>query len=159
MIHFEDSNGDKIPFEDGANGSTAAEGFINETDPDAVEQFDQNSDSPLEEINKSTKSVEEDLDITNERTFELGKNEVLDTTNASEKAVEPAEFITTNPTFPRPSLAPSSGQQENLGRRWYVIHTYSGYENKVKRALERRIESMDMRDRIFGIVVPYIIEE
>ncbi len=58
----------------------------------------------------------------------------------------------------RPSLAPSTGQQENLGRRWYVIHTYSGYENKVKRALDRRIESMDMRDKIFRVVVPTMEE-
>lgn len=58
----------------------------------------------------------------------------------------------------RPSLAPSTGQQENLGRRWYVVHTYSGYENKVKRALERRIESMDMRDKIFQVKVPTMEE-
>ncbi len=39
-------------------------------------------------------------------------------------------------------------------RRWYVVHTYSGYENKVKTNLEHRIESMSMKDRIFQIVVP-----
>lgn len=40
------------------------------------------------------------------------------------------------------------------GRRWYVIHTYSGYENKVKQNLEHRIESMEMRDQIFRVIVP-----
>ncbi len=44
--------------------------------------------------------------------------------------------------------------QEGEGKRWFVIHTYSGYENKVKKNLEHRITSMDMRDRIFEIVVP-----
>jgi transcriptional antiterminator NusG len=39
-------------------------------------------------------------------------------------------------------------------RRWYVVHTYSGYENKVKANLEHRIESMDMKDKIFQVVVP-----
>jgi len=39
-------------------------------------------------------------------------------------------------------------------RRWYVVHTYSGYENKVKTNLEHRIESMAMKDKIFQIVVP-----
>jgi transcription termination/antitermination protein NusG len=63
-----------------------------------------------------------------------------------------------DPKAKRPSLAPSTGHQENLGRRWYVIHTYSGYENKVKRALERRIESMDMQDKIFRVVVPTMEE-
>jgi len=37
---------------------------------------------------------------------------------------------------------------------WYVVHTYAGYENKVKANLEKRIESMDMGDRIFRIIVP-----
>jgi len=39
-------------------------------------------------------------------------------------------------------------------KRWYVIHTYSGYENKVKSSLERRAESLDMKDKIFQVVVP-----
>jgi transcriptional antiterminator NusG len=43
------------------------------------------------------------------------------------------------------------GQDE---RRWYAIHTYSGYENKVKNALEARINSMDMRNKIFRVIVP-----
>jgi transcriptional antiterminator NusG len=40
------------------------------------------------------------------------------------------------------------------GRNWYVIHSYSGYENKVKKNLEHRIESLDMQDKIFEVVVP-----
>lgn len=39
-------------------------------------------------------------------------------------------------------------------KRWFVIHTYSGYENKVKTNLEHRIESMDMKDKIFQVVIP-----
>lgn len=41
-----------------------------------------------------------------------------------------------------------------MGKQWYVIHTYSGYENKVKANLEKRIESMNMEDKIFRILVP-----
>ena len=37
---------------------------------------------------------------------------------------------------------------------WYVIHSYSGYENKVKKNLEHRIESLGMQDKIFEVVVP-----
>jgi len=40
------------------------------------------------------------------------------------------------------------------GRRWYVVHCYSGYENKVRHNLEQRIETMGMKDRIFDVVVP-----
>lgn len=39
-------------------------------------------------------------------------------------------------------------------KKWYVIHTYSGYENKVKANLEKRVESMNMGDKIFRILVP-----
>jgi len=39
-------------------------------------------------------------------------------------------------------------------RSWYVIHCYSGYENKVRYNLEQRIETMGMKDRIFDVVIP-----
>ena len=45
-------------------------------------------------------------------------------------------------------------QTLNLGRRWYVLHTYSGYEENVKHNLEQRIESFDMQDKIFSVMVP-----
>ena len=45
-------------------------------------------------------------------------------------------------------------QTLNQGRRWYVLHTYSGYEENVSQNLKQRIESMDMEDKIFQILVP-----
>jgi len=45
-------------------------------------------------------------------------------------------------------------QTLNLGRRWYVLHTYSGYEENVKSNLAQRIESFAMQDKIFNILVP-----
>ncbi len=55
--------------------------------------------------------------------------------------------------------APADGEEEpaeprDPRRKWYVIHTYSGYENKVKANLEHRIESMGVRDKIFQVVIP-----
>lgn len=41
-----------------------------------------------------------------------------------------------------------------MEKQWFVIHTYSGYENKVKTNLERRVESMGMSEDIFRILVP-----
>jgi transcriptional antiterminator NusG len=41
-----------------------------------------------------------------------------------------------------------------MEKLWYVLHTYSGYENKVKANLEKRVESMDMTDKIFRVLVP-----
>ncbi len=45
-------------------------------------------------------------------------------------------------------------ETQDDGRRWYVIHTYSGYENKVKQNLLHRIETMEMQDQIFRVIVP-----
>ena len=41
-----------------------------------------------------------------------------------------------------------------MEKKWYVVHTYSGYENKVKANLEKRVESMGMEDKIFRVLVP-----
>lgn len=61
----------------------------------------------------------------------------------SESGVE-EEFLTEQP---------GDGVEED-GRAWYVVHCYSGYENKVRHNLEQRIETMGMKDKIFDVVVP-----
>jgi len=50
--------------------------------------------------------------------------------------------------------APRTRSAKDDRKHWYVIHTYSGYENKVKANLERRIHSMNMQDKIFRVLVP-----
>lgn len=42
----------------------------------------------------------------------------------------------------------------NNDRRWYIIHTYSGYEERVKRNLEQRVKFMDAADKVFEVVIP-----
>jgi len=52
-------------------------------------------------------------------------------------------------------------EEEDLfpaGRSWYVVHTYSGYEDRVKTNLEQRIKSMDAQDLVFRVVVPSVEE-
>jgi transcriptional antiterminator NusG len=67
---------------------------------------------------------------------------------APKKPVEPApsDEFSELPQFP---LEPAADE-----RAWYVIHCYSGYENKVRHNLEQRIETMGMKDRIFDVVIP-----
>ena len=72
---------------------------------------------------------------------------------------EPEPVVEPEPE-PEPVVAaPVAGgkapvDEKDANRRWYVIHTYSGYENKVKTNLEHRIHSMDMGDKIFQVLVP-----
>lgn len=50
--------------------------------------------------------------------------------------------------------APSGLSETSDDKLWYVIHCYSGYENKVRHAIEQRIETMGMKDRIFDVLIP-----
>jgi len=54
----------------------------------------------------------------------------------------------------QPPAQPPPAEGSAEGPAWYVIHCYSGYENKVRHNLEQRIETMGMKDRIFDVVIP-----
>ena len=174
MTQPEDYNEDDVAFEGKSNLPTQEEGYPSGTPIEALEgaePIDLESDSAAEAtVEEALEVGEHALGTTNQETVDSDGGVAFDNTADSEDVaasplVEPttrnltaAAQTTIVSDGKRPSLAPSTGQQENLGRRWYVIHTYSGYENKVKRALERRIESMDMRDKIYRIVVPTMEE-
>jgi transcriptional antiterminator NusG len=71
--------------------------------------------------------------------------------------VEPAADV--SPDGEATEATPEEAEEEKEperpdGTAWYVVHSYSGYENKVKKNLEHRIASMDMQDRIFQVIVP-----
>ncbi len=88
----------------------------------------------------------------------------LEPLDDGEREAEPVE----NPLVPQDIEVPQDtgevateaypGQPDELpqedDRAWYVVHCYSGYENKVRHNLEQRIESMGMKDKIFDVVVP-----
>jgi transcriptional antiterminator NusG len=58
-------------------------------------------------------------------------------------------------TVPQETPAPQDDVESiPEGPAWYVIHCYSGYENKVRHNLEQRIETMGMKDKVFDVVVP-----
>lgn len=71
-----------------------------------------------------------------------------------------------NFAFPEPEDAGVQAEEQGFsedeyfqeGRSWYVIHTYSGYENRVRANLEHRIESMDAGDLIHRVIVPTVDE-
>ncbi len=75
------------------------------------------------------------------------------TPEAAGAARAEAEVAVAEPVAPPqpPSTAPMPKAGEH---RWYVIHTYSGHENKVKQNLEHRIASLDMKDKIYQVLVP-----
>jgi len=81
---------------------------------------------------------------------------------AAEESTEPQAPVTAEGTVELPPGVETPGEvsaedeaaRAARGARWFVIHTYSGYENKVRTNLERRIDSMGQADKIFRILVP-----
>lgn len=67
-------------------------------------------------------------------------------------SLEPVEMF--KDPLVSPDEVPESVSEAGSERAWFVIHCYSGYENKVRYNLEQRIETMGMKDRIFDVVIP-----
>lgn len=79
---------------------------------------------------------------------------------------QPAASADVNDSASAPDVQPASAPEVKLPSNlppvevtsnepaWFVIHCYSGYENKVRHNLEQRIETMGMKDRIFDVVIP-----
>jgi transcriptional antiterminator NusG len=70
---------------------------------------------------------------------------------------ETSDAVTMEPSSNGEETPDSEEEQEPArpeGTGWYVVHSYSGYENKVQKNLLHRIESMGMQDKIFQVVVP-----
>lgn len=80
----------------------------------------------------------------------------------AEEVEEPMAEVAESKPAPASSSRPRSGlpaegevpPETSSEPAWYVIHCYSGYENKVRHNLEQRIETMGMKDRIFDVVIP-----
>jgi transcriptional antiterminator NusG len=94
------------------------------------------------------------MDIDPERDMAQEQNEAYP---QDEPAVSDSSPATASAPKAEPAPPTSTGASENLPAEepaWYVIHCYSGYENKVRHNLEQRIETMGMKDKIFDVVIP-----
>ncbi|HXF56451.1 MAG TPA: transcription termination/antitermination protein NusG [Actinomycetota bacterium] len=94
--------------------------------------------------------VAEEAEEANEPAAEALKEPEAEAAEAEEEAAEEeaAEEEAAEEAPERPT-SPFEGPGE-----WYVVHTYAGYENKVKANLESRIQTMQMQDKIFDVVIP-----
>jgi len=90
-------------------------------------------------VRRGTKTAEQTTD-----------DEVLTTAPADEQPVLPEGAD----EAPAGEDGDAASEDHDDLRKWYVIHTYSGYENKVKMNLEHRIDSMGVRDKIYQVIIP-----
>lgn len=63
-------------------------------------------------------------------------------------------IVSDSESIPSGSALETEDESTETQSAWYVVHCYSGYENKVRHNLEQRIETMGMKDKIFDVVVP-----
>src|SRR5260221_12139512 len=100
------------------------------------EQFERTTEEPMDDDMQDA-SVESPLSDSDEQ-----------------ESNKEAEAVPTPVKLPQSSSDTSLHTEGVDGPAWYVIHCYSGYENKVRHNLEQRIETMGMQDKIFDVVVP-----
>ncbi len=119
---------------------------------------------PQEQFERDTVDSNED---TNPIESPLSESDAFASLNESESVDVPSSGSTElssdseDDELPVPIKAKQTSTLDELppsetpeGPAWYVIHCYSGYENKVRHNLEQRIETMGMKDRIFDVVIP-----
>ncbi len=118
---------------------------------EATEEESQNTsgESPVSESDTFESSSEsESVDVPT-------STDELDESSDDSASVEESDDV---PAPAAKSQPPASDEiphpEATEGPAWYVIHCYSGYENKVRHNLEQRIETMGMKDKIFDVVIP-----
>jgi len=106
-------------------------------------------ESPLSDSDTATLGEAESIDVpTSEASLASDDSVAVDEVDDDIEDVPAIESLPVSSSDELPSPEPTDGPA------WYVIHCYSGYENKVRHNLEQRIETMGMKDRIFDVVIP-----
>ena len=125
--------------------------FERESVEDEIEESQDSLDeTPLTDSDSYTKSSDsESVDVpasTDE--VEVASEDSTPAEESDELEVPAIESMPVSSSDALPAPEPTEGPA------WYVIHCYSGYENKVRHNLEQRIETMGMKDKIFDVVIP-----
>ena len=121
-----------------------------EEEPAAEAETEDKKDG--EEPTEAEEAVEtvEKPEIEDEALADVSSVEAPDNGNDGQFAAMPDELA----AEPVAEVPVQRVAEPDDGREWYVVHCYSGYENKVRHNLEQRIETMDMKGKIFDVVVP-----
>jgi len=161
---------DQPPADEQGTDAPLEEALADETQ--AEPEIDTQADAEIETQEPAAPDADDDqpLDIDQPPADEQGTDAPLEEALADEAQAEPelaaapSVAATISETQEEDSVEldlsfldadqADQAEPEEEGRSWYVVHCYSGYENKVRHNLEQRIETMGMKDSIFDIVVP-----
>lgn len=136
--------------DDPQSEATEATGSVQHEVPQVSEE--EVAEEIAEELLATAEAVAEVAEVD-----ELEVEEAIAETDSAMEAMERVEETTLPSDAELVGVSEESKQSEspfNRPGRWFVCHTYAGYENKVKSNLETRIRSMNMEERIFEVVIP-----
>jgi len=155
------SEPDEVPASDTPAEEEAEEAAVEEETEVESTANDLTDDVPGEEPGTETAEVTE-ADLSDDEP-EPVEEAAQDATMAEEEPSVEAELDEESPVVSAPegTDAVSAGeepesvsQEDDDPSAWFVVHCYSGYENKVRHNLEQRIETMGMKDKIFDVIIP-----
>lgn len=135
-----------------ASDSSEAGDYDEEYETEEPEETEDAEDAAIEVVTdeelEAEEASEDELDEFDEEVLDEDDDEEGELEEDEEYWEEDEEYWEEEEELPR-QVSPY-----DLGGDWFVVHTYSGYENKVKQNLEARIQSMNMEDEIFDVVIP-----
>jgi transcription termination/antitermination protein NusG len=118
---------------------------------ESVEEEIEESQDPLDE----SSLADSDTSSRASESIDVPTTEAEAPSEDSTPADDPEEIdVPAIESMPVSSSGELPAPEPTDGPAWYVIHCYSGYENKVRHNLEQRIETMGMKDKIFDVVIP-----
>ena len=144
----EELQGDTVE-EGEAEAETAAEDAIDEADTESLEAGMSGTAEADIAAETAAADVEEAITAADVETVSEAETEPDEQPREPAHSAEAQQAARLSREAPLPAVDEGSS-----AKQWYVIHTYSGYENKVKANLEHRIESMGVEDQIFQVLVP-----
>lgn len=135
--------------DDQASSSDEDDDELEEEESAAEDELEATVEGPIDELEEESTS-EEELKAAEEPIVE----DVEEEPNEIEVIAEPETEAPEDEAAAVDEVDDKTVSEPDDDRNWYVVHCYSGYENKVRHNLEQRIETMGMKNKIFDVVVP-----
>ncbi len=146
---------DELKLEEVNEGNEA---FVSDVADSSFEAFDDNAEVELsaEAADDSSVDDSDNTDVNAEANAEKSAESVEDAEDAADKkSTAEDEVAEVDPTDAGAiAVAEFSKKLRTLEGKWYVLHTYSGYEKRVKANVESRVQNFGLEDKIFQIEVP-----
>lgn len=130
----------------------------NQNQPQEEEKIEEAAEQPepVEPVAEAaTEAAAQEVEETEQSTEEASAEETPDEKPAEEAKTEEGPEIIEDVKEATEEMEPSAtASNVPSSARWFIVHTYSGHENKVAKSLKQRVQSLGFEDRIFDIIVP-----